>query len=71
MKNETVYLPHKIKTGELTNESAERKLPYFDPLPDADNADVGSYMYRFLQGYPKGYPYFCVGDEVNGQRAIS
>ena len=47
----------KQKTGELVRQ-AERKSSNFDPLPDADNAAVGSRFFGFFTGGTLGPPVF-------------
>ena len=50
------------KTGELVRQ-AERKSSNFDPLPDADNAAVGSRFFGFFTGGTLGPPVFCTSRE--------
>ena len=55
-----------INTGELVLQ-AERKYPNFDPLPDADNAAVGSHYTRiFYRRPPKDVSCFYFTTEEQG-----
>ena len=58
---------HKEKSGELVKQ-AERKSSNFDPLPDADNAAVGSHSWilsEALWGMPPIF-YIRLGRERGG-----
>ena len=49
-----------LKTQGSLYRQAERKYSNFDPLPDADNAAVGSQYPDFLQEGPQGTLLFFV-----------
>jgi len=46
------------KQGSLLKQ-AERKFIYFDPLPDADNAAVGSHIHVFFRAVFPMLPFLC------------
>ena len=61
------WMASQLKTQGSLYRQAERKYSNFDPLPDADNAAVGSQYPDFLQEGPQGTLLFFCGP-AEGER---